>query len=60
MRNACLLVFENKQYLQHFMPIAEVTENIGLRTVHDRLRSIQYICLFALKWLKTTNISVFT
>merc|ERR1712048_224226 len=44
MRDAVVIVFANKQDLPNSMPAAEVTEKLGLHTMHTRQWFIQSTC----------------
>merc|ERR1711935_1025469 len=44
MRDAVVLVFANKQDLPNSMPAAEVTEKLGLNSMHNRQWFIQSAC----------------
>merc|ERR1712151_341443 len=44
MRDAVLLVFANKQDLPNAMPVAEVTEKLGLQSMRNRQWFIQAAC----------------
>jgi len=44
LRDATLLVFCNKQDLPKAMPVAEVTEKLGLNNIHNRKWYIQATC----------------
>ena len=44
LREAVLLVLANKQDLPHAMPVAEVTDKLGLHTIRNRTWHIQAAC----------------
>lgn len=61
LRDAVLLVFANKQDLPKAMPVAEITEKLGLHNLRSRTWYIQACCATTgdglyegLDWLSST------